>query len=274
VVNKFRAARMKGLVFDIKRFAIHDGPGIRTTVFFKGCPLKCQWCHNPESRACHIEEFDETERIGDLKFTSRKKIGREYLIEELMKEVLKDVVYYDESGGGITCSGGEPLFQPDFLRSFLLSCKKEDLHTTIDTSGHVPWGDIEKITGYSDLFLYDIKLINDIKHRKFTGAGNELILDNFIKLVRKGSKTVVRIPLIGGVNDTRADVDDFIKFLVPLKNINFNEINLLPYHKTGKSKYLKMNVSPGLDFEEPGQLNVRQIADTFRKEGFLIKTGG
>jgi pyruvate formate lyase activating enzyme len=265
---------MKGLIFDIKRFAIHDGPGIRTTVFFKGCPLQCQWCHNPESRACHIEEFVETERIGDLKFSSRKEVGKEYLVEDLLKEVMRDAVFYDESGGGITCSGGEPLYQPDFLRDFLHACKREGLHTAIDTSGFVPWAEIEKITGISDLFLYDIKHMDSVKHQKFTGAPNERILENFRKLVHSGLKVVLRIPLIPGINDSETEIDEFLRFLVPLKNINFNEVNILPYHQTGKSKYLKMKISQGFIFEEPGQMKIRKIADAFLNKGFLVKSGG
>jgi pyruvate formate lyase activating enzyme len=265
---------MNGLVFDIKRFSIHDGPGIRTTVFFKGCPLRCDWCHNPESRACQEEEIEETERIGELKFNTRKKVGRQYSIDELLNEVLKDRVFYDESCGGVTCSGGEPLSQADFLIDFLKVCKNQDLHTAIDTSGYAPWKEIEKILPWSDLILYDIKHIDSSIHQQYTGKGNKLILDNFNSLIHAGIKTIVRIPVVPGVNDSEDDISRFISFLVPRKNINFNEINLLPYHNTGKGKYLKMNITPAYQFNEPGDPEVQQIADRFLDSGFLVKIGG
>ncbi|MCK5303634.1 MAG: radical SAM protein, partial [Candidatus Heimdallarchaeota archaeon] len=169
-----------GMIFDIKHFAVHDGPGIRTTVFFKGCPLSCWWCHNPESKNPNPEERESPSKI--LSEASKKCgkdiVGREVQVSEVIEELLKDVIFYDESGGGVTFSGGEPLMQVDFLSSLLKECKKNGVHTCIDTSGYTPRQIIDAVVKNVDLFLYDLKLMNNKEHEKYTGIGNEIIMQN------------------------------------------------------------------------------------------------
>jgi pyruvate formate lyase activating enzyme len=173
---------LKGLIFDIKRFALHDGPGIRTTVFLKGCPLRCWWCQNPES----IREFPETIKVKSVSSSYNKfceeesTFGKEYSVDSLMEELIKDRIFYEESGGGITFSGGEPLVQYKFLSETLNRCKKNGLHTVIDTSGYAPIESFNEIYNMTDIFLFDIKMLNAELHRKFTDVSNELILRNLI----------------------------------------------------------------------------------------------
>ena len=169
-----------GIIFNIKHFAVHDGPGIRTTVFFKGCPLSCRWCHNPESINPNLEEIEVP--YARVSVTAKKcgkdTVGKKVQVSEIMSEVLKDVIFYDESGGGITISGGEPLMQPDFLFSLLKECKIHNIHTCVDTSGYAPRKIIESIVDYVDLFLYDIKLLDNEEHVRYTGVKNDRIFQN------------------------------------------------------------------------------------------------
>jgi pyruvate formate lyase activating enzyme len=233
---------LNGLVFDIKRFALHDGPGIRTTVFLKGCPLRCWWCQNPES----IRDFPETLQIKSITPTfnnsciEEKIFGNEINVDSLIKELIKDRIFYDESGGGVTFSGGEPLVQADFLVESLKLCKKIGINTAVDTSGYTPFENIEKIYDSTDLFLFDLKIFDDEKHIKFTDVSNKLILSNIKKLTDIGNKTIVRIPLIPGITDTNKNLLEVSRFVSTLKNIK--QIDLLPYNKISESKYKRFNV--------------------------------
>ena len=233
---------MNGLVFDIKRFALHDGPGIRTTVFLKGCPLRCWWCQNPES----IRDFPETLQIKSITPTfnnsciEEKIFGNEINVDSLIKELIKDRIFYDESGGGVTFSGGEPLVQADFLVESLKLCKEIGINTAVDTSGYTPFENIEKIYDSTDLFLFDLKIFDDEKHIKFTDVSNKLILSNIKKLTDIGNKTIVRIPLIPGITDTNKNLLEISRFVSTLKNIK--QIDLLPYNKISESKYKRFNV--------------------------------
>lgn len=233
---------MNGLVFDIKRFALHDGPGIRTTVFLKGCPLRCWWCQNPES----IRDFSETLQVKNItpafnnSCIEEKIFGSEIKADFLIKELIKDRIFYDESGGGVTFSGGEPLVQANFLVEILMLCKKTGLHTAVDTSGYTPFENIEKIYDSTDLFLFDLKIFDDEKHIKFTDVSNKLILSNIKKLTDIGNKTIVRIPLIPGITDTYKNLSEVSGFISKLKNIR--QIDLLPYNKISESKYKRFNV--------------------------------
>ncbi len=232
---------MTGLIFDIKRFALHDGPGIRTTVFLKGCPLRCWWCQNPES----IREFSETLQIKSITSSYNKfcdedvTFGSEYSAAELLVELLKDRIFYEESNGGVTFSGGEPLIQHKFLREILSECKNVGLNTAVDTSGYASFNIIESIYDDTDLFLYDIKIIDDELHRKFTDVSNELILNNLKRITSLGNKVHIRIPLIPGITDTEKNLSDIINFIKTLKNIG--QIDLLPYNKIAESKYKRFN---------------------------------
>jgi len=225
------------MVFDIKRYALHDGPGIRTTVFFKGCPLHCWWCHNPEGILGIPEEVIKNK--GEEK-PGKEVIGREMTVEEVMKEVEKEVIFYDESNGGVTFSGGEPLMQIDFLKEMINACRQNDIHTAVDTSGYVPFERIEAILPEVDLFLYDLKVMDNKLHEKYTGSDNHLIIENLKQLDKKAVETVIRFPIIPGITDTKMNIHQVRDFLKDLKNIK--KIDLLPYHRFAEKKYLKLNL--------------------------------
>jgi len=263
-----------GMIFDIKRYAIHDGPGIRTTVFLKGCPLNCLWCHNPEGKAREQEFIWWKERCigcsdcqnvctegaislpdGSLLLDKRKcdlcgacvaachtqaleLVGKKMTATEVMKEVEKDMVFYDESGGGVTFSGGEPLMQPDFLHSLLKACKRLGIHTAVDTCGYADSDIFSRISKHVDLLLYDLKIINDEKHMRFTGVSNKLILENLKRLSSNGRKITVRFPLIPGINDNEEDILELGTFVSSLGNVK--ELSILPYHKGGFEKVKRL----------------------------------
>lgn len=224
---------MNGFIFDIKKFAIHDGPGIRTTVFLKGCPLRCWWCHNPESIK-RISKSDES-NCQDSIYSLVKK----YSAENLIKIIKSDAIFYEESGGGVTFSGGEPLIQIDFLEEILRVCKKEDIHTAIDTSGHVPTESFKRIYLFTDIYLYDIKLFDDNLHKKYTGVSNKLVKKNIEYLSSVGSKVIIRIPLIPEITDTEENLSAISNYLFQFKNIL--RIDLLPYNKLSEDKYRRLN---------------------------------
>jgi pyruvate formate lyase activating enzyme len=232
---------MNGIIFDIKKFALHDGPGIRTTVFFKGCSLDCWWCHNPES----IRNLPERIKVKSLNKSNKlcdepeELFGKEYSVKELLREIKKDLVFYDESGGGVTFSGGEPLLQVKFLREILQLCNASGIKTAVDTSGYVGKDSFSKIYDYADLFLFDLKIIDDDFHRKFTGVSNKLILSNLKFLTEKGDKVIIRIPLIPEITDTEKNLSELASYLMQLKNIR--KIDLLPYNEIAESKYKRFN---------------------------------
>ena len=241
---------MKATIFDIQRNSYVDGPGVRTTVFLKGCNLRCKWCHNPESQSAKKEFlFYEnkctkcgrcasvtTDDAGFFCFNDAKEIcGKEYTADEILREVMKDKAYYENSGGGVTFSGGECMLQIGFLLECLEKCKKEGIHTAVDTAGCVPWEYFEKIMPFTDLFLYDVKCISSDLHKDGTGTRNELILENLKKLSENfGGEIHIRIPLIGGFNDTDEEIGKIRDFL---KTIRTDKVELLPYHKMGEHKY-------------------------------------
>ncbi len=249
---------MKGLIFDIERNSFVDGPGIRTTVFFKGCNLKCVWCHNPESQDFKPQMMfykDKCKGCGKCKeicpspnrctlcgkctiycpVDARKVCGREYTVDEVFAEVIKDKAYYDNSGGGVTFSGGECILQTDFLLDILKKCKDNGIHTAVDTAGNLPFERFEKILPYTDLFLYDIKLFNSLLHKEYTGSDNALILDNLKKLFDSKAKIIVRIPVITGVNDNKEEIKKIKEFVMSCGKPE--KIELLPYHRMGENKY-------------------------------------
>ena len=232
---------MNGIIFDIKKFALHDGPGIRTTVFLKGCPLDCWCCHNPES----IRELPEEITINSLSSANKiceqesELFGKEYSIKELFIEIKKDRLFYDESGGGVTFSGGEPLIQNEFLAGILSECNTAGINTAVDTSGYAGRKYFSSIYNLTDIFLFDLKILDDELHRKFTGVSNKIILDNLRFLTEKGDKVIVRIPLIPGVTDTEENLSGLSDFLINLDNIR--KIDLLPYNEVAESKYRRFN---------------------------------
>ncbi len=241
---------MQGLIFNIQRFSIHDGPGIRTTVFFKGCNLKCAWCHNPESQSPKKEILFYEDKCAhcrrcenipedDGNFVcfngARELCGKDYTVDEVLAEVVKDKPFYENSGGGVTFSGGECMLQMDFLLEILKKCKEKGIHTAVDTAGHVPFESFEKILPYTDLFLYDIKTMDSHKHKKYVGADNKRILENLKKLLEKHAKIWIRIPTVSNVNDSMEEMqkikDFFGHYGAPEK------VELLPYHPMGENKY-------------------------------------
>ncbi len=248
---------MKAIIFDIQRNSFVDGPGIRTTVFFKGCNLKCRWCHNPESQSPKRQMMVYKNKcIGCGKCAevcpnklkscdfcgrceiycpedARKICGREYSADEVLCEIEKDRAFYDNSGGGATFSGGECMLQLDFLCEILKKCKENGIHTAVDTAGNVPWESFERILPYTDLFLYDVKAVSGELHRNGTGVSNELILENLKKLSRCAD-IIVRIPVIGGYNDNREEMKKAAEFL---HGLGIKKVELLPYHAMGENKY-------------------------------------
>ena len=221
-----------GIIFDIKKYAIHDGPGIRTTIFFKGCSMGCQWCHNPESKHFGVEDFTVKDRVK--KVTKKGTVGYEISVDELMEIIKKDKVFYDESGGGVTFSGGEPTVQTNFLLEILRECKKSKIHTAVDTCGEASWNKFEEIIDYVDLFLYDIKLINNLLHNKYTGVSNKRIHENLTNLMDNRKEIELRIPLIPSVTDTEENLEDLIQFMSTLKRIP--SVILLPYNPLNRDK--------------------------------------
>ncbi len=300
----------KGIIFDIKRYAIHDGPGIRTTVFLKGCPLQCQWCQNPEgiesrpeillrSRRC-AEDCDacvpacpqgaiskkgryvefETEKCDFCRkcedvcvYDALEVVGREVTVHEALEEIERDRVFFEESGGGITFSGGEPLMQLDFVQAILAEIKKRNIHTTLDTSGYVNFKDLERISDHVDLFLYDIKIMDEKKHKKYTGVSNAIILENLHKLSKRGTPVTVRIPLISGINDDEQNVEFFAEYMQTL--INIKHISLLPYHSGGCEKYRNLRKEEPLKtFQPPTEERIDEIKQILAESGFSVQTGG
>lgn len=250
---------IRGQIFDIEHSSFVDGPGIRTTVFFKGCNLRCAWCHNPESQRAETQMMiyrDKCVGCGkcaavcphrqsscDLCGTcalycpvdARQICGKTYTAEELLCEALKDKAFYDASGGGVTCSGGECMLQPELLGAFLRLCRENGIHTAVDTAGHVPFSSFERILPHTDLFLYDVKCMDSARHKQYTGVGNEQILDNLARLLRLGAPLWVRIPVIPTVNDSPEDMRRIKEFLA--RHGKPQKVELLPYHAMGEHKY-------------------------------------
>lgn len=275
-----------GVLFDVKRFALHDGPGIRTTVFLKGCPLSCSWCHNPESQKPEPEMMFWEERcvgcgacvpvcpVGAISISdglartdregctvcgdcvaacpkgARAIAGGTWSVDRLLDEIEKDVLFYDESGGGVTLSGGEPLAQAPFAVSLLAACRERRIHTVVDTCGHADWEDLESVASVTDLFLYDVKHLDEARHRELTGASNGRILENLRRLDGAGSRLWIRIPVVPGLNDAKDEVVALGRFIADLRSVE--AVHLLPFHRGGEKKLVRLGkagrpVSAGVD---------------------------
>jgi len=298
---------MKASIFNIQKFSIHDGPGIRTTVFFKGCPLQCIWCHNPESQnsgkeilydknkctlcgscikicqnnAIEIKDNDLEMNMDKCTFcgdctvscinSARQIAGKEYTVDQVMKEVLKDRVFYKNSKGGVTLSGGEPLIYAAFVEELLMELKKENIHTAVDTCGAVDFKVLERISKYTDLFLYDIKSMDEEKHILYTGVSNKNIINNLINLSKIHNNINLRLPIIEGIN---ADENHIFEILKLIKNTNIKKINLLPYHDIAMHKYEKLGRKYYEYMKRPADEKLKRYIDIIEKEGYRVKIGG
>lgn len=238
---------MQGNVFNIQKFCTNDGPGIRTTVFLKGCPMRCMWCHNPESHSFECETV-----VSD---SGNEVFGKPMSANEVIEEVLKDKIFYENSGGGITLSGGEPLSQFEFSYELLSLAKQNGLHTCIETCGFVKTEELIKISELVDIFLFDWKLTNDTLHQKYTGKSNQLILENLKELDRANKKIVLRCPIIPAVNDTCEHFSGIANLANTLKNIV--KIEIEPYHSLGLHKYKKLK-KMAKEFSQPSQKEVTE----------------
>ena len=261
-------------IFDIKRFAVHDGPGIRTTVFLKGCPLRCAWCHNPESQAMEPVSVDITRKVNGTSVPGKKIYGERMEVDQLMEKVLRDVHFYEESMGGVTFSGGEPLMQADGLVQLLEASKSHGLHTCIDTSGYANWEQFERILPFTDLFLYDLKNMDPELHLKYTGVDNGPILSNADKLLEQGARVIFRIPVIPGINTKTSEVEGMIAFLKERAEM-MTEVHLLPYHRIAGNKYRRLHMKEHFaDVVEPDQQMMHQLKEEFKRTGLEVIIGG
>ena len=298
-----------GIVFDLKKYSINDGPGIRTTVFLKGCPLRCQWCHNPEGQSFLPELMVRTSRCledcsecltscepgalskaGGVPVVDRETcnacgrcaeacptqalemVGRRMSASELVMEIEKDRIFYEESGGGVTFSGGEPLAQPEFLAEVLAACRRKGLHTAVDTCGHVPPEVLASVADLADLFLFDLKVIDEARHREFTGRSSRLIRQNLRDLAGRGKKIIIRLPLVAGFNDDDENIRQTAEFLSSLDGIS--EISLLPYHLLGKEKYKGLQKASPVDvFAPPSTDHLKKIKTDLESQGFKVYLG-
>jgi pyruvate formate lyase activating enzyme len=289
------------------RFSLHDGPGIRTTVFLKGCPLHCPWCHNPESQSYQPEAMYVPEQCiscqqccsvcnsGALHWDNgpqrdaarcifcsacaeacpaeaRKLIGKPIEVTALVEKIRRDTVFFDESGGGVTFSGGEPLVQPRFLEAALAACKSEGIHTVVDTCGYASSTVLRRVMPHVDQFLYDLKLADDLRHQRVTGVSNSSILENLRILAREHSAVVVRIPVIPGINDDDENLEQSLQLIAGL---GLRRLDLLAFHATGSEKYHRLSLAYRLgDVRPPAAQRMQEIAARFSCRGLQVRIGG
>lgn len=259
------AENARGRIFNVQRFSIHDGPGIRTIVFFKGCYMRCAWCCNPESQRYEIETIIEKDR--------EKTVGRDVTVDDLMPEILSDKPYYRRSGGGVTLSGGEVLCQADFARELLKACQQEGLHTAVESAASSAFSEIEKILPYLDLYLMDIKHMDSQKHKEYTGVGNERILENAKKIAASGVELIIRTPVIPSFNDTAEDILAISRFASSLPGVR--EHHLLPYHRLGSDKYAGLGRRYSLpEIEPPSKEKMEYLLSVAETTGLKCKIGG
>ncbi len=297
-----------GMIFDIRRFSVHDGPGLRTTVFFKGCPLRCYWCHNPESQHRRRELLYWPERCigcqsciaacrqnairweldGPILDTTKCQLsgacvqacyaearqiaGHSMTVAEAVSDIERDISFYESSGGGVTFSGGEPLLQAGFLLELLRACRLAEIHTALDTSGFATWETLDRVRTYVDLFLYDIKLMDPVKHRKYTLVFNTRILDNLQRLASLGHQIVIRLPVIPGIND---DVENLQATGAFAAGLGLQRVDLLPYHAAATGKYERLHRSYRLPrLQTPSDERLGEIAHILEGFGLQVHVGG
>ena len=308
----------QGIVFNIQRFTIHDGPGLRTELFLKGCPLRCQWCSNPESWLPQIQlGVYKTKCIGKtkcgmcldvcpvpdtLKFYRGKLVeidrdkctncmacydecpsdaikqwGKAMSVEECMKEIMRDVGYYERSGGGVTVSGGEPLIQADFVAELFQACKAEGIQTCLESTFHAPWSEVEKVLPYTDIVISDIKHMDSAVHKQYTGVGNERILENLKKLTEEDREFILRIPIIPNVNDDMANIEATADFILNELGGRVRTLQLLSFMRLGEEKYTSLGMPYQMKDVKMNrrsfQKHVNELADYFNSRGIHCLVG-
>jgi len=266
---------MKGLIFNVRRYSIHDGPGIRVTFFMKGCPLNCIWCHNPEGISPIPQTVINTNRVGEREFSSVAEAGKYYSVDEILEILDKERIFINQSKGGVTFSGGEPMLQKEFLYEALKACKANGFHTAVDTSGYSSAENFRSVIPYTDLFLFDFKQMNEAKHKALTGISNKDILKNYLLLVESGRDIMVRVPVIPGINDDYEHLGSLRDFLTETKTTSLKKINLLPYHKIGSAKYKRFNIPYRMEgVEPPSKDKMNELKEFFGGTGVKVKIGG
>jgi pyruvate formate lyase activating enzyme len=287
-----RVPKGQGRIFNLQRFSLQDGPGLRTTVFLKGCPLSCAWCHNPESQSPHRELLTldnrciacgacheaAPEAVVDLCPTgARQSLGRDLTVPELLAEVLRDRMFFDQSGGGVTLSGGEPLSQPTFTVAALGACRAQGLDTALDTAldtcGLAPREDLLAAAALADTVLYDLKHLDDARHRQWTGAGNGAILANLVALGSTHRNIWIRVPVVPGVNDDAENLEATARFVARIPGVR--RVDLLPYHSTGAAKLGRLGRATVLDhLHPPTPAHMAAAASLFQAHGITVTQGG
>lgn len=251
-------------IFNIQKFSVHDGPGIRTTVFFKGCPLRCLWCHNPESQNAQQEIMVDKDQ-------KEKQVGIEYSIPELVKLLKKDQIFYDQSGGGVTLSGGEVMVQNmDYVLELVKALDRQGISVVIDTCGYAPKENFEKILPYTELFLYDLKMLDDEKHRKYTGVSNQRILENLKFLSDRGAAVELRMIVVKDINMEETDIAGALQWLKKEK-IKLKQITLLPYHDFGRDKYRQLSRECTQNFQKPEMVELEHVKDVLKSGGYAVE---